>query len=448
MDDEYIAMYNSLNLEVAFIKKSLITKCEKDNKLTPFDTKSEQTLELLSKIQLLVQHGVNGFELYESHKKALAEPSINILYLLLTDACNLRCGYCYILSNMDKNYQYSMMKIETAISAINMFARCIKKSIAKGYRDQQIIIYGGEPTLNKQALLCILRYIETAKKENILPANISVTINTNGVLLDQEILELSKRTGAIIAISIDGPKLIHDQMRKTQTGSGSFDDVYKSYKLSKAIGAKTGVCITVDKHNLFKLTEVVNWLIQDINVMGMGFNILISNDGEETEAEYQCYSEKAAKQLIECFKIAREKGVYEDRVMRRVKCFIEKAPVLSDCGGCGLQLVVKPNGKIGVCQAFCGSEEYFVKDSFDTFEPENHPYWKEWRSRSPLAMDICKSCIALGNCGGGCPYSAYKRKGTIWALDERFCAHAKTTTEFLIRDLWLKQTANNLKEER
>jgi uncharacterized protein len=187
------------------------------------------------------------------------------------------------------------------------------------------------------------------------------------------------------------------------------------------------------------MKETVRWLADELGAKGMGFNILIENTAEQATEERDRYAEIVAQELIESFKVARAMGVYEDRMMRRVKNFLDKEPVLSDCGGCGLQMVVSPDGEIGVCQAFCGEKEFFVTEPFETFEPESHPFWKQWRRRSPLANEICKSCIALGNCGGGCPYNAYRAKGTIDALDERFCAHAKATTHFLIRDLWEKQ---------
>jgi len=439
MDNEYMALYNSLNLEIAFVKKLLIEKYRRGDNFVSTDQESEMILRSLLKINLLIPEDSDGFELYNSYTKALQKPAINILYLLLTDACNLRCGYCYFLADMYKDYNFSFMSEEIMVAAIEMFARCIKKSIADGSDDQQIVIYGGEPTLNKKTLLTTLKYIDSAKERGILPSYVSVTINTNGILLDEEILEQSRKSGAVVAISIDGPQEIHDQKRISSLGKGSFENVIKAYNLAKSIGAKTGVCVTVDKHNLSQLQKVIYWMADSLDTKGMGFNILIESGKIETEVEYQRYSQIAAEQLIECFKIAREKGIYEDRMMRRVKCFVEKEPVLSDCGGCGLQVVVSPDGRIGVCQAFCGSKEYFVSEPFETFEPENHPFWKEWRSRSPFSIPKCKSCIAFGNCGGGCPYSAYKRQGTIWALDERFCIHAKASVEFLIKDLWQKQ---------
>jgi len=436
MNDDYLALYHSLSLEIAFVEKQLFESYKSGNNFVAFNNESKSVLDSLVQIGLLIEENSDGLKLFNSYRAALEYPSINILYLLLTDACNLRCGYCYFLANMDKGYEFSFMKEETAIAAIDMFGRCIAKSDSK---DQQIVIYGGEPLLNRQTLLTVLRYIDKAKEKQILPAHVSVTINTNGILLDDEIIEQAKESKAVIAISIDGPKEIHDKKRIYQSGKWSFDDVIKGYNLAKSAGARLGICITVDQHNIFQLEDVVRWTINELEAKGMGFNILIENSQNMTEDDYGKYSRLAAEKLIECFKIAREKGIYEDRIMRRVKCFVEKEPVLSDCGGCGLQIVVSPDGKIGTCQAFCGSKEYFVSKPFKTFEPEKHQFWKEWRSRSPLSMDECKNCIALGNCGGGCPYSAYKRHGTFWSLDDRFCVHAKTTVEFLIKDLWEKQ---------
>lgn len=436
LDEEHVAFYNSLTLDVAFLKKAFVKRCEKKNGFIPYDEKSAAALHSLEQLQLLIKKESDGFETFNDYKKALEEPSINILYLLLTDACNLRCKYCYILDNMKDGYAFSCMPEETALRAIDMFARCIQKSIAKGYKDQQIVIYGGEPTINKKTLLTVLNYIKTAKEGGFLPQYIGVTLNTNGSLLDIEILEQAKQCNAVVAISIDGPPEMHDQLRVYPDGKPSHVDVLKGYELAKSLGVKTGVCCTVDEHNLGKLPWVINWLSTDLGVRGMGFNILIGNKENHNEDENKQYAEMVAKELIDCFLIAREKGVYEDRIMRRVRNFIEKTPVFSDCGGCGLQMVISPDRKIGVCQAYCGTKEYFVSAPFETFEPEKHPHWKLWRKRSPFLIEKCKTCIALGNCGGGCPYNAEKKHGSLLAVDERFCAHAKAAVEFLIRDLW------------
>jgi len=439
IDDEYVALYHSLNLEVAFLRKSFVEQCQRGQTFDTGDSCSEAILETLAKLGLLIEEQDDGYELYREYQKSLDEPSINILYLLLSDACNIRCRYCYFLAPMPRDYQSSLMKKETATRALDMFARCVKKSVAKGHKEQHIVIYGGEPTTNKEVLIETLKYVDVLKEGGILPETVSVTVNTNGILLDDEILSQCRETGAVVAISIDGPKEIHDQMRVHSSGRGTFDEVIRSYRLAKEKGVKTGICVTIDHHNLSRMKEIVQWLANDLGAKGMGFNILIENTAGQTSEEREQYAEVVAQELIESFKVARASGVYEDRMMRRVKNFLEKEPVLSDCGGCGLQIVVSPDEKIGVCQAFCGEKEFFVTETFETFEPESHPFWQQWRKRSPFSNEDCKGCIALGNCGGGCPYNAYRIKGSIGALDERFCAHAKTTTHFLIRDLWEKQ---------
>ncbi len=439
MDDEYAALYNSLNLEVAFLKKDFIERCQQGQMFADSEATSERILGQLKKLGLLIEEQADGYELYKEYQKVLEEPAINILYLLLSDACNIRCRYCYFLAPMPRGYRSSLMKRKTAIKALNLFVRCVKRSVAKGHPEQHIVIYGGEPTLNKGVLLEVLRYIDALKEKELLPKTVAVTVNTNGILLDEEILAQCKANGAVVAISIDGPKEVHDQMRVHSSGKGTFDEVIRSYRLAQQSGVKTGICVTIDRHNLFQMKETVQWLADELGVKGMGFNILIENTAGQAMDEHDRYAEIVAQELIESFKVARAMGIYEDRMMRRVKNFLDKESVLSDCGGCGLHIVVSPDGKIGVCQAFCGGKQFFVTEPLETFEPESHPFWKQWRRRSPLNNETCKSCIALGNCGGGCPYNAYRTKGTIDALDERFCAHAKVTTHFLICDLWEKQ---------
>jgi len=448
VDSKYVAFYNSINMEVAFLKRGFVEQCKQGQIFTASDTASEHILEQLKNLGLLIKEEADGYEQYWEYQKALDEPAINILYLLLSDACNIRCRYCYFLAPMPRRYRSSLMKSEIAVKALDLFAKCVKKSVAKGHPEQHIVIYGGEPTLNKKVLLEALKYIDALKEKGLLPGTVSVTVNTNGIFLDEEILAQCKAAGAVVAISIDGPKEIHDKMRVYSSEKGTYDEVIRSYRLAQQSGVKTGVCVTIDRHNLFEMQEIVRWLAEELGAKGMGFNILIENMAGQAAGEGDRYAEIVARELIESFKAARAAGIYEDRMMRRVKNFLDKEPVFSDCGGCGLQIVVSPDGKIGVCQAFCGEKKFFVAEPLETFEPESHPFWKQWRKRSPFSDETCRGCIALGNCGGGCPYNAYRTKGTINALDERFCVHAKAATRFLICDLWQRQKKKQAASKR
>lgn len=174
-------------------------------------------------------------------------------------------------------------------------------------------------------------------------------------------------------------------------------------------------------------------LFYDVGVRNVGFNPLLNSC--QYTVKNSAYSQKVASALIECFKIARERGIYEARMMRKVRAFVEGHIYDRDCCGCGKQIVVLPDGKIGVCHAYSGTEQFFVEPDAD-FDPYKHQFWKEWSQRSPFNMSQCRDCEALTICGGGCPHNADINKGSIWELDEHFCVHAKETLNWLIWDLY------------
>jgi len=99
MGDGYTAFYNSLNMELAFVRQEMLDNCEQDGKYQTLDFRMSSFLESMQRMELLIPEESDGYDTYHEYVRALNHPSINILYLLLTDACNLRCKYCYFLAN-------------------------------------------------------------------------------------------------------------------------------------------------------------------------------------------------------------------------------------------------------------------------------------------------------------------------------------------------------------
>ncbi|MBU1871132.1 SPASM domain-containing protein [Patescibacteria group bacterium] len=128
--------------------------------------------------------------------------------------------------------------------------------------------------------------------------------------------------------------------------------------------------------------------------------------------------------------------------MRKVDAFVKSELYAFDCGAAGGgQIVIAPDGHVGICHGYLGSRKHFVTTVDDeAFDPQNDPVFMEWSRRSPLSMDVCRECPALGICGGGCPLNADFEEGSIWGLDKRFCVHCKTTLEWLIWDLYKQMT--------
>lgn len=439
-----IALYNALTLGVVIVdKKTAEFLKQARHKVIPSDQVSSLDDELINQ---LIRHKLLfplnqrlDLEEYGKIQAALKDKKIGLLYLLMADYCNLGCTYCFIRSGMPENYQFSKMSMETARFGIDLFAKSLNENVDI---EPQIIFYGGEPLINFSVVEGGLSYIENLKGKEELPQSTSITINTNGTLINKKIVSVLRKVKNLnVALSLDGPKEVHNQCRKYRNGRGTFEDVMRNYRLLTQNEINVGLCCTISKYNVDQLEEISKWFVNELRVTSISFNILIeTNEIESVRGDISTYAANTAKQIINCYRFFREKGVYEDRIMRKVNAFVDGYVYYNDCGGCGEQIVVTPDGMVGPCHAYCGSRKYFIRPD-KSFNPYAHPIWEEWKFRSPLFMEQCRNCIALSICGGGCPYSADQRNGSIWELDDAFCIHAKATVEFLVKDLIEKMSS-------
>lgn len=443
------ALYNALTLGVVIVDRNTADFLRNArHRVFPSDQLNFlSSQERNNLVKQLIRHKLifplgqrPDLEEYIDIQAKLRGKGIGILYLLMTDACNLGCAYCFIESAMPQTHRFSKMSEKTARCGIDLFAKALRKE--NSTEGPQIIFYGGEPFLNFAVVKAMLQYIEGLKRKGELPQDTSITINTNGTLVDQTIVSVLRGVEKLnVAISLDGPREFHDRYRMYRNRYGTFDDVIRGYRLLAENGVNVGPCCTISKHNVDQLEDISRWFVDELGATSISFNILIESDGiESIRGDAEIYAQKTARQIINCYRFFRERGIYEDRIMRKVNAFVEGYIYYNDCAGCGEQIVVAPDGMIGVCQGYCGSREYFVHPS-ESFDPISHPVWEEWRFRSPLYMEQCRDCIALSICGGGCPYSAHKSHGSIWELDGTFCIHAKATVEFLVKDLMEKMSS-------
>lgn len=440
--DEVVALYHSLNVSTLFIPLWIakILRIFKHGstlgnilKNTPIDRQKDirKLIQKLCEQKFLVDVHYNELkDLQKIQKRYLTRPEIGILYLLLTDNCNFRCAYCFIEGVLPKDYHFSLMSQKIAREAINLYSRTLSKNAGR----KTIIFYGGEPLINKKVFRFCLEYIQKLKDQNELPEEVAITINTNGSLITPGIAELMKKYNVAVSVSIDGPQKIHNKYRITSDGRGSFDKVIAGYKILKEKGVNTGISCTVGDHNIDQLTQIVKWFISDLKIDFLGLNQFTDIPGKPLSSE--SYVRKFADATIQSFLIARENGLYEDRMMRKVETFVEKRVYPFDCAGCGRQLVIMPNGQVGVCHAYTGTKEYFTKTKINKVNPDKEPVWQEWCKRSPIGMPQCTDCPSLGICGGGCPYNAHVNFGTIWAKDHYFCIYAEKVLEWMIWDLY------------
>jgi uncharacterized protein len=136
---------------------------------------------------------------------------------------------------------------------------------------------------------------------------------------------------------------------------------------------------------------------------------------------------------LRAFETFRERSIYEERMMRKAQAFVDRQPIFTDCGVNGSQIVVAPDGSIGVCQDFVKPRTYFRGSVSDpSYDPVQDGLFAGWRERSPLFTEECLDCSAVGICGGGCPASAELKTGNRWNIDTRICPHSKLSLEWLV----------------
>jgi uncharacterized protein len=377
-------------------------------------------------------------------KRAVAMPAqgLETLYLLLTDHCNLRCGYCLIHNCMPEGYQREHMSWETAKTAVDLFfANLARNPLSMKNSRKMIFFYGGEPLLNFEVLRQVVLYVEDVYRAELadMGEGFVFSLITNGTLVDEKIAAfLAAHPRVSISVSLDGPQEMNDQKRRYIDGRGSFEHIARGLRVLRAAGCgNISLSSTVDVHNIDRLEEVLA-LSDEFGLIAISLNPLL--DTEQGKVD-EAYLQKVNTRLIEYFVRARQKGVYEERMMRKVKPFMSHRVRPYDCQATGSQVVCSPDGQLGICQEGLGMKDYFFGAATPEFDFHSHPVAQEWGRRSPLNMPQCYDCPALGICGGGCAYGAYLRHGSIWSVDTRFCQHSLTALRWVVWDIYEQMAA-------
>ena len=180
--------------------------------------------------------------------------------------------------------------------------------------------------------------------------------------LSDKTVDVVRETSTGVSISLDGPRFLHDQARKAIGGRGSFHNAKRAFDLFKAAGIAPGISCTLHKYNIDYMDEIVDFIVA-LKPSGVGFNPLIP--AEDGSNPLDTNPEMVTKQMLKAFSRFRDLGIYEDRIMRRVKPFSEERFRLKDCMGVGGQIVINPEGKIGPCQAFYRDPDFGEYFPFD-----------------------------------------------------------------------------------
>ena len=329
--------------------------------------------------------------------------------LKLTKACNLDCVYCY------------ESKSENNIISESLLLKCLDE-ITGISEDTTIILHGGEPMLiNKKILTNFLEKGEEKKREG---KKISINIQTNGMQIDREWIEILKKYNIAVGISIDGHEELHDKYRSTRNGKGSHKTVLENLTIAGLSGLDKNCLCVITKDSLTNIRHIFDFFdgleIQNIDFLPcMTGNV--HHNGQITNLTLS--PEDYAKFIIQYYELWKNiKSSYSVRSFSDFINILNKKDSVT-CSLiypkiCGWEVIsVDTDGDVYPCDSFAGIEEMKMgnieEDGLEKiFNSEKIKKFQEVANTIP---EDCESCIYLQYCFGGCLYHRYFKTRTFEA---------------------------------
>ena len=375
------------------------------------DTYPEESIrEAISDCKELEKSGVLFTEdIYEQAIENFSRrPTVvKALCLHIAHDCNLACRYCFAEEG-ENHGRRALMSYEVGKKALDFL---IENSGNR--RNLEVDFFGGEPLMNWQVVKDLVQYgREQEKKYN---KNFRFTLTTNGVLLDEEIMEFCNKEMANVVLSIDGRKEVHDFMRPFRRGKGSYDLIIPKFrKFAESRNQdKYYVRGTFTRHNLDFSEDVLH--LADLGFKQISVEPVVAQPEEEyalREEDIPQICEEYDRLAVEMIKRHKEgRGFNFFHFMIDLTggpCVYKR---LSGCGSGTEYLAVTPWGDLYPCHQFVGEEKFLMGNVFDGLKtPELQ---EEFKGCNVYAKEKCRNCFAKFYCSGGCAANAYKFHGSI-----------------------------------
>lgn len=381
--------------------------------------------EIVAELNAL--HEAGAFEAEElTPPEGAAGQVVKSMCMHMAHDCNLRCKYCFADTG-EFHGARMLMPEETAYAALDFLIAHSGKR-----HNLEVDLFGGEPLLNWDVVKKTVAYGRALEKKH--DKCIHFTITTNCVALDEEKIDFINREMHNVVLSLDGRREIHDALRPTANGKGSFDIIApKAQELVRRRGEKEHyVRGTFTNRNLDFLNDVKA-------LREMGFEqISLEPVVLPEESPYAIRPEHVQQVLAEYDKLAgfllseRKAGRWFNFFHFMVD--LSGGPCLkkrvSGCGAGAEYVAVAPDGDIFPCHQFVGEAQWKM-GNVQTGE-FNTGMQQEFLSCNILTKPECHACWAKYFCSGGCAANAWKYNGDIRKPYEITCTFEKKRTECAI----------------
>ncbi len=421
--------------EIAYdlIEKFLSTpKDELVNEISkkyPSESKDEITL-CYDEIEALKNSGsLFAEDTFEPLAPKLKERSAGIvkaLCLHIAHSCNLNCSYCFA-SQGKYHGERALMSYEVGKQALDFL---VANSGTR--RNLEVDFFGGEPLINFDVVKKLVAYARSIEKEH--NKNFRFTLTTNGMLIDDDVIEFANKEMSNVVLSLDGRKEVHDRFRVDYAGNGSYDKIVPLFqKLVKAREDKNYYMRgTFTHHNPDFLNDIKAMLDLGFTELSMEPVVCAPDDPsalteEDLPIVLKQY-EELAELLIERRKQGKPFTFYHYMIdLKGGPCIYKR---ISGCGSGTEYMAVTPWGDLYPCHQFVGEEKFKLGNVYDGVTNTN--VQNEFASTNVYTRSECRDCWAKLYCSGGCAANAYHATGSVNGVYKYGCELFKKRMECAI----------------
>lgn len=340
---------------------------------------------------------------------------VKALCLHVAHTCNLNCAYCFA-SQGNYHGERAVMTFETGKQALDFLV-----ANSGSRRNLEVDFFGGEPLMNFEVVKQLVAYARSIEKEK--NKNFRFTLTTNGILIDDDVIDFVNREMSNVVLSLDGRKEIHDRYRVDYAGRGSWEQIVPKFqKLVQARGGK-------NYYMRGTFTHLNPDFLKDIETMlNLGFTELSmepvvcapGSPAELTEEDLPVVLEqyeKLAELMIKREKEGKPFTFYHYMIdLEDGPCIYKR---ISGCGSGTEYMAVTPWGDLYPCHQFVGEEKFKLGNIWDGVT--NTETQDCFQQCNVYARKECQDCWARLYCSGGCAANAYHSTGSVNGVYQYGC---------------------------
>ena len=351
---------------------------------------------------------------------------IKALCLHIAHTCNLNCSYCFA-SQGKYHGDRALMSFETGKRALDFLVEN-----STGRRNLEVDFFGGEPLMNWDVVKQLVEYARSI--EQAAGKNFRFTLTTNGVLVDDDVIDFCNREMHNVVLSLDGRPEVHDRFRVDYAGKGSYANIVPKFKRFVESRGGEGYYMrgTFTHHN----TDFTNDIF---HMADLGFDQLSMEPVVCSPDDPSALTEEDLPILFEQYEILAKEMLRRKREGRPFTFYhymidLTHGPCIykrvAGCGSGSEYFAVTPWGDLYPCHQFVGDERFCMGNIWDGVKKE--ALRDEFRQCNVYAKPECADCWARLWCAGGCAANAYHATGSITGTYKYGCELFKKRMECAI----------------